>query len=146
VTRVARLALSVRCWLRLVGCYAVLAALAAPAALGPAMGPVLRELGAQQVHLCKCGMPEGKCGCPACDRLAQERQHEHAPGTIPAFKNHCDEDAPATPFAALPTGVLAPAVAVLPVPMGDRVGRVAFRLRPTLRDPEPPTPPPRIAA
>ncbi len=126
----------------------VLVVLAAPAALGPAAGVVLRELGAAtQQHVCKCGMAPGKCGCPECAKLERERLAEHVPGPVPAFKRHCDDEAPAMPLGApLPAGVVGGDVlALLPPPAGDRVRvAAAVRLVPSV-DHEPPTPPPRIA-
>jgi hypothetical protein len=139
----ARAAPSIRRLLRLMCAYAVLATLAAPAAFGPALGPMLRELGAQQVHLCKCGMPVGKCGCPDCERLEEQRQRDLAPSVLPALRRHCDDDAPAILVAALPAMALTSSVGVLPVPRGDRVSRLSRDVPPPHPSPDPPTPPPR---
>jgi hypothetical protein len=128
--------------------YAVLAVLAAPAAFGSATGAVMHALGAATAeHVCKCGMPAGKCGCPECERLEQERRHEHQSLAIPALKSHCDDDAPPIQLGALPAAVPgAGATAVLPPERGERVS-----VRATLDHPHdlrlrPPTPPPRSAA
>jgi hypothetical protein len=126
----------------------VLAVLAAPAAFGPAVGVMMHALGAATAeHVCKCGMPAGKCGCPECDRLEQERRHEHASLAVPALKRHCNDDAPAIPFGVLPAGVLgASAVAAVPAERGDRIRVRAVRVSPDSLRLRPPTPPPRFAA
>jgi hypothetical protein len=126
--------------------YAVLATLAAPAALGPALGPVLRELGEQQAHLCKCGMAPGKCGCPECARLELERTNAHSPDAIPALRSHCDDDAPTILFGALPAAALASTTGTIAVPRGERLSPLASDVPPLLPDLAPPTPPPRRAA
>jgi hypothetical protein len=128
--------------------WGTLAVIAAPAAFGPAIGAVMRELGAATVeHVCKCGMPAGKCGCPECDRLEQERRSEHAREQLATLKRHCDDDAPAIPFGVLPSGVLAArGSAVLPVPRGERLDIATAPLRVSSPDHEPPTPPPRSAS
>jgi hypothetical protein len=124
----------------------VLAVLAAPAALGSAMGPVLRELGAQQVHMCKCGMPVGRCGCPECERLEEQRQRDRAPDVVPALKSHCDDDAPALVLGALAATGLPAWAGVHPVPRGDRISRPKAARPPRIPSLDPPTPPPRRVA
>ncbi|MGD0524694.1 MAG: hypothetical protein ABSE49_06110 [Polyangiaceae bacterium] len=138
---------SVGQWVRLFAAIATLVVLAAPAALGAAMDPVLRMLGDVHGHVCKCGMTPGKCGCPECERAEQERLSEHRTEAAPTLKRHCDDEAPAMPLgAALPAGVLAAAsAATLPVPRGDRVPVVASAIFVPSPETEPPTPPPRIA-
>jgi hypothetical protein len=125
---------------------ATLLSIAAPAALGPALGPLLREVGSQQEHVCKCGMAPGKCGCPECAQAERERLSERMPDAVPVLKDDCDKDAPAIAVAALPTGPLPPARAVLPVPAGERVSMSAASTVPFDRTLEPPTPPPRLAS
>jgi hypothetical protein len=135
-----------RAWLACT--WLVLVVLAAPAALGPATGPMLRELGvAMTEHVCKCGMPAGKCGCPECERL----EHLLASGRRTAegtslIKPQCDDDAPLVRFAALPSAVIAATRAVrLPVPAADGVRFYASASLLTRPADRPPTPPPRLA-
>jgi hypothetical protein len=132
--------------LRTLCAYAVLVTLAAPAAFGPAMGPVLRELGAQQAHFCKCGMPAGKCGCPECERLERARQQAHAPDAVPTFRRDCDDDAPSILRSALPVAALASKTETLPAPRGERVRPTHADSPPPCPHLDPPTPPPRLAA
>lgn len=127
-------------------CYAVLATLAAPAALGPALGPVLRALGAQETHLCKCGMKPGKCGCPDCARLEHERQLAHRQGAVPALGSHCDDDEATIVFGALPVAAVASSTVTIPAASRERVAALSSPLPPALRDLDPPTPPPRLLA
>lgn len=117
---------------------------AAPAAFGPALDPVLRLLG-QVGHACQCGMEPGTCGCPECARLERQRLAERPRGgDKPTFEKACAQN-PAIRTAALPTSVTAAGPAALVAPRGERV---ALNRAPALRagtDAEPPTPPPRIA-
>jgi len=131
---------------RLACAYAVLATLAAPSALGPAMASVLRELGAQEAHRCKCGMIAGKCGCPECERLEHERALVRTPDAVPALRSHCDDDAPTLLLGALPVAGLASVTGTLSVPRGERLSVLASELPPLLPERDPPTPPPRSAA
>ena len=135
-----------RQWARLV-CAVTLVVLAAPAALGASLGPVLRELGESTQHVCKCGMPVGKCGCPACERTEQQRLSEHRTEAAPILKRHCDDDAPAMPLgAALPARVLAASSdTTMTVPRGDRIPVAATTTSGFFTDHQPPTPPPRSA-
>jgi hypothetical protein len=146
--RVSPLARAVRRWVRLAIAWSTLAVVAAPAAFGPSIGVMMRELGASAAeHVCKCGMPVGKCGCPECDRLEQERLQEHAVERLAALKRHCDDDAPAIPFGMLPNGV--PAAidgATLPVPRGERLRIARAVAHVSSPGHEPPTPPPRSAS
>ena len=144
-TRVT-LSRALRRWRVLACALATLFAVAAPAALGPALGPLLKELGGQEEHVCKCGMAPGKCGCPECAQADRERLRERMPDAVPVLKDDCDKDAPAFAFAALPTGPLPPARAVLPVPAGERIPMSAASTVPFDRNLEPPTPPPRLAS
>jgi hypothetical protein len=125
----------------------VLTVLAAPAALGPAAGVLLRDFGAAlEVHVCKCGMPVGKCGCPECDRLENERRSEHSSERVPTLKRHCNDDAPLLPSGAFPAGVLASvATAELPLPLSERLAFKTTTASWVSRFGEPPTPPPRLA-
>jgi hypothetical protein len=147
VPRVAHLQRVLRQWVRLV-CAMTLVALAAPAALGASLGPILRELAESTAHVCKCGMPVGKCGCPACERTEQQRLSEHRTEAAPTLKRHCDDDAPAMPLgAALPAGVLAASSdATLTIPRGDRIAVATTTTTGYVTDHPPPTPPPRIAS
>lgn len=135
------------CSLRYAVSVVTLIVIAAPCALGAAMGPMMRELGEAQSHTCKCGMQPGKCGCPECARLEDERRAEHRQTPEPALKRHCDDDAPAMPLGApLPSGVLAATTTdLLSVPAGDRQPIAAGVAFVPSADLEPPTPPPRIA-
>jgi hypothetical protein len=146
VRAVSGLSRSLARWVQLACAVGALLAIAAPAALGPALGPILRDLGAQQEHLCKCGMATGKCGCPECARAERERLRERMPDVVPVLKDQCDKDAPAMAFAALPMAALAAASVKVPVPAGERVSLRASDRAPAQRDVEPPTPPPRIAS
>jgi hypothetical protein len=138
---------ALRRWLQLACAVVTLVVLAAPAALGTAVDPVLRMLGDAQGHVCKCGMAPGKCGCPECARAEQERLSEHRADAAPTLKRHCDDEAPAMPLGTtLPAGVLAASGSpVLDVPRGDRVPVVTRAAFIPSADREPPTPPPRIA-
>jgi hypothetical protein len=126
----------------------VLLVVALPAALGSALGPVLRDLAGSSQHVCKCGMPVGRCGCPACERLERERLRERQPDPLPALKRHCDDEAPTMPLGtALPAGVLAASSsATLSVPRGERLPVGASPSFETSTNDEPPTPPPRFAS
>jgi len=111
------------------------------------MGPVLRELGAtQQEHVCKCGMPQGKCGCPECALLDMHRQAERVPDAIPSLKNRCGDDPSAVPFTATAVAVVPPQMQVPPAAPLDDGAR--FLPRPALASPdlERSTPPPRSAS
>ena len=137
---------SLRRWLRLALAVATLVTIAAPAALGAAMLPLLDELGASHEHVCKCGMAPGKCGCPDCDRAEQERLHARGHQVAPVLKGGCNDDAPALQFAALPPAALPPSSLLLPAPRGQRVAHdPASALGPD-HDLDPPTPPPRLAS
>jgi hypothetical protein len=139
---------ALRRWVRLACAVVTLVVLAAPAALGAGAEPVLRMLGDTHAHVCKCGMPAGKCGCPECDRAEKERLSEHRVDRVATLKRHCDDEAPAMPLgAALPAGVLgAASAACLAVPRGDRIGVAASTTSPTSTNIDPPTPPPRSAS
>lgn len=45
-----------------------------PVLVGPATMPLVRALGGLETHHCACGMEAGKCGCPECGRLEQQRR------------------------------------------------------------------------
>jgi hypothetical protein len=148
VTRVAHAVRATSRAVRLVIAVLTLTVIAAPAAFGPAIGVMMRELGAATAeHVCKCGMPVGKCGCPECDRLEQERLREHVPEHLATLKRHCDDDAPAIPFGVLGAAVLAASSsATLPVPRGERVAVTVASFHLSSPDDQPPTPPPRSAS
>lgn len=139
---------AIRIRLRVAVACAVLAVLAAPAVFGAATGIVMRGLGAATAeHVCKCGMPAGKCGCPECERLEQERRNEHRSLAIPALRSHCNDDAPPIQLGALPAAVPGPgAAAVLPPERGERVSVRTAPQHPDDLRLRPPTPPPRSAA
>jgi hypothetical protein len=122
----------------------VLVLLAAPAALGPAVASVMRELGARQTHLCKCGMPRGECGCPECARAPREPSRGRLPDDVPAMRSHCEDDAPA--FASVPIGVAAASPTRLPAPslLWPVISAPFFPGSPP--GDAPPTPPPRPIA
>jgi hypothetical protein len=144
VGAVLDLAQSLRRWLRLALAVATLVTIAAPAALGAAMGPILDQLGQSHEHVCKCGMPPGKCGCPECDRAEQERLRERHQ-VVPLLKSGCDHGAPAIQFAALPPASLSAAGTMLPAPRGERLARDPADSPVLDHALDPPTPPPRLA-
>lgn len=145
VGSLARLESTVRRGLRVACAVATLLLVAAPVALGAAMGPLLQGLGVTAEHRCKCNMAPGKCGCPECAKLEQLRTSERHAGAVPHARGQCDEDAPAFPFATPPSPVLASVVLTLPVPRGERMPVHAATLPPLDTIDEPPVPPPRIA-
>jgi hypothetical protein len=124
-----------------------LLALAAPCALRAAADPLRREFGGLDEHVCKCGMKPGKCGCPDCAKLEEERRAERAPSPLPVLRLHCDDDAPAMPLGApLVSGVLAGALTNRPTSAGGRVPIARAGVPLSSADIDPPTPPPRLAA
>ncbi len=137
--------MSLRAWFRLVCVYLTLAVIAAPAALGAAMGPVLSELGASQEHVCKCGMPQGKCGCPECALLDLERRAGEVPDAVPTLKRHCDEDGSTVPFTATAVALVPAQPHVLPAMPFDAGTRIPLCTTPASPDLERSTPPPRRA-
>jgi len=147
-TRAPRALRALAQWARIACAVVTLLVVAMPAAFGATLGPVLRELGGSTEHVCKCGMPVGRCGCPACERLERERLQDHRPDPLPTLKRACDDDAPSMPLgAALPAGVLAASSsACLPVPRGYRLPVGAVTPLETSTKDQPPTPPPRFAS
>jgi hypothetical protein len=125
---------------------AVLVVLAAPAALGAAMTPVLRELGAQSEHVCKCGMAPGRCGCPECARLERERRHERLPVAVATIKTPCDVDGRALANADVQSAVPAASTTVFPASLYERLRAIATPLPAPCPGEAPPVPPPRMAA
>jgi len=123
----------------------VLVVFAVPAALGAATGPLLGELGAAMTeHVCKCGMPAGKCGCPECERLAQELSRERLASPVPSLERHCADGAPGLPFGALPSAVLdATSTSLVPIPHSERLAIASCSVPLPRSADEPPTPPPR---
>jgi hypothetical protein len=107
------------------------------------MAYVMRELGAREMHVCKCGMPRGECGCPECAR-ARELTRDRLPDDVPSIRSHCEDDAPA--FASVPSGVGAAHPTRLPAPSRERPLTSAPFFPGSPPDDAPPTPPPRPTA
>jgi hypothetical protein len=124
--------------------WGVLSTIAVPSALGAAMGPVLRQLGMRNEHMCMCHMPAGKCGCPQCARLEAERLRERRVDAVPTWKKGCEDDGSATLFASLPA-TIPPRSALVPLPTSELVFDVRSDRSPPCLDRGPPTPPPRRA-
>jgi hypothetical protein len=118
-------------------------ALLAPLILGPALGPLAVALGGGAEHRCACGMVQGSCGCPECERIEHQRLHERSPAPYAVLRSQCHDDE-ATPGApALPPGIEAPAGFALAAPSSSRAPTrdpAAARSREAT---EPRTPPPR---
>lgn len=138
--------MTVRAWIRLACVYLTLAVIAAPSALGAAMGPVLRELGATQEHVCKCGMPQGKCGCPECALLDLEREAGQVPDAVSTLKRQCDDDVSPLPFTATAAAVIPPQLQILPATPLHSGERFLPCTGPASPDLERSTPPPRSAS
>ncbi|HEX8792506.1 MAG TPA: hypothetical protein VF765_16275 [Polyangiaceae bacterium] len=139
--------MTVRAWIRLACVYLTLAVIAAPAALGAAMGPVLRQLGANtQEHVCKCGMPQGQCGCPECALLELERRAGEVPEAVRTLKRHCDDGTSPVPFAAVAVALVPAGLRVLPAIPLDARTRFLPCNGPVSPDLERSTPPPRLAS
>jgi hypothetical protein len=133
-------------WVRLACAVATLVTLAAPAALGPAMAPVLDRLGSMHDHVCKCGMAPGKCGCPECAQEELQRVHARGRHMAPVLKSGCDQEAPALRLAAMPATVLVAPGTLLPIPRGERLALDPIPSPALDRHLDPPTPPPRLAS
>ncbi len=146
VTARGRFARMLRTWVRLACVYVTLAVIAAPSALGAAMGPVLRELGASQEHVCKCGMPQGKCGCPECALLDMERPAGQAADAASTVKRRCDGDASPVPLTATAAAIIPPRLHVLPASPVDPGLRFLPCTGPASPDVQRSTPPPRRAS
>lgn len=140
-----RIARVVRRWLHLACAVAALLVMVSPLALGAAMNPVLRELAGAPEHQCKCSMGPGKCGCPACVKLDQERASERRQ-PAPCLRGTCDLDGPAMTFGAPTLAVLGAVSSGLPVPAVARLGMGDLAQAPPVTTNEPPVPPPRIAS
>ncbi|HEY8076374.1 MAG TPA: hypothetical protein VIF62_19750 [Labilithrix sp.] len=126
---------------------AIAIVLAAPLLLGPGANAVMRALGATEVHRCACGMKQGACGCPECERLEHAREHEtemlraHA-----VLKSTCDGDGAIAGYSAIPA-FAAPLASVLPAPAYEQRSFVAAPdFDPPLERARPPTPPPRSSS
>jgi hypothetical protein len=138
----------VRRWVRLACVIAVGIVLAAPLLLGPALAPMARALGGDPQHLCACGMEEGKCGCPECERMAQAAHDDDMADAIPSprpvLKSGCDDDTRVVPSFAAFTVATLPAGETLPPPhaMASTDTLAPDTLLPRGRK-RPPTPPPR---
>ena len=118
--------------------------LAAPMLLGPAFTTVMRILHSEAAHLCMCGMPAGKCGCPECERQQLLREHRNPSSQEVAFTTHCDDDGGAVPSTtqlpyALPAGIsLRKSAPESTLPVRESASWLA------LEGDGPPTPPPRL--
>lgn len=111
-------------------------------ALGPALGPFARALGATDEHACACGMKPGTCGCAACARMLH--QDEPATPRLVAVLGSCDDHGPASLSAPLPIALVPEGIRVAPSPRaGDLPAASPPGSPPSLGDP-PPTPPPRL--
>ena len=113
-------------------------------ALGPALGPFARELGASTEHACACGMKPGTCGCPACARLLH--QDDAAPEGLVAALGSCDDHGAASPSARLPLALVPPSVVVSPRPPSGIFLPIAPPSWVPSDSDGPPTPPPRLIA
>ncbi len=118
--------------------------LAAPLLLGPGANAVLRALGAADVHRCACGMKQGECGCPECERMEHAREHEaEALRGHAVLKSTCDRDGATPGYSSLPA-FAAPLASALPAPAFElRAFVAAPDFDPSLERARPPTPPPR---
>lgn len=136
----------VRRILHLVVVTTVAVILAAPLLFGPGANAFLRALGGDAEHRCACGMVAGKCGCPECERLEHQEQHEaEALRGHAVLKSTCANDDAIPGYGSLPV-VAAPLAMALP--------HAAFEMREifvvdvtdsSLERGPPPTPPPRSA-
>jgi hypothetical protein len=125
----------------------VMVALLAPLALGPALAPLVAELGGASDHACACGMKPGTCGCPECALLAGLEQDAVASvpatdATLATFRACDDHGRAPLPYATPPCIV----PALLAVAVNPRAGLLAPLLSPRgvpSQPDAPPTPPPR---
>jgi hypothetical protein len=117
-------------------------ALLAFVALGPAVGPFARALGALDEHTCACGMKPGTCGCPACALLLQQGDPARLPEQV-ATLGSCDDHTPGSLAAPLPLGVLPAGGVVLVSQRDGSLPRLGGSTVPPAAGPAPPTPPPR---
>lgn len=140
------LARTLRRFLRVVCAVATLLTIAAPAAFGPAVGPVIDRLGSLHEHVCKCGMAPGKCGCPECERAEQQRLQGRGRHVAPALEDGCDHGNAAVQLSALPPVSLPAGRTLLPIPRGERLLRGPAGHPALESDVDPPTPPPRLAS
>jgi hypothetical protein len=111
-------------------------------ALGPALGPLARELGADDAHACACGMKPGTCGCPACARLLGQDD----PGRLPervAVLGACDDHGQGHLFTPLPLGLVPPGAVVAVSPRGGVLLSLSRSTWVPSEGDAPPTPPPR---
>jgi len=129
--------------MRLVCVVVTFLTVAAPTALGAAIGPLGGDFGHE--HVCKCGMAPGKCGCPECARAEQDRLRDRAQSRLPVLKTQCDQDGSTIPFTALPQSPLPPTTSMPPIAGRERAILTAAVANLDSRSPEPPTPPPRLA-
>jgi hypothetical protein len=128
-------------WVRSAHAFAAVITLLTPLWLGPTLAHVVR-VADEMSHTCACGMAPGKCGCPTCIRLEQERHHRS--GVLPVVRATCDEDSTPLPSAPVSVCALQPSVA-LPIGLDGSLISVHALGPPYLRIPDgPPRPPPRI--
>jgi hypothetical protein len=126
---------------------AAAAVLAIPMLLGPAATPLVRALGGAGEHHCACGMTQGKCGCPECERLEHDRRmtKESLRGHA-VLRSTCDDGTGMPAIGAVPLAAV-PAVATLPaVPFEVPERLDAEHAAASVERARPPTPPPRSAA
>jgi hypothetical protein len=137
----------VRRILHLVVVTATAVVLALPLLLGPGANAMLRAIGAEDEHRCACGMRAGKCGCPECERLEHQKEHEremlrgHA-----VLKSSCEREEGIAGYGSLPVAT-APLASILPRANFEiRAHVVPTDIDPSLERARPPTPPPRSHA
>jgi len=120
----------------------VVLALLVVVALGPALGPLVRQVAASDEHACACGMKPGTCGCPECARLLAQDDAFHLPSRVDALGS-CDDHGLGPLPTPLPLGVLPSGsfVALTP-PAGLLLSLSPLAWSPAPRK-SPPTPPPR---
>jgi hypothetical protein len=121
---------------------------AAPLVFGPAFAWALHAMGGEAEHLCACGMKQGTCGCPECERLTAQKQAEKKDAAIPyrTFKRACSDDddttIPVSPLPPAVPSVLAAAPPKTPVLFTAIAPAAAVVSRDRAA---PPPPPPRTA-
>jgi hypothetical protein len=96
--------------------------------------------------VCKCGMPQGKCGCPECALLEMQRKAARVPDVAPTLKSHCNDDPAAVPFTATAVAIVPPQLHVLPATPLDTGLRSLACTAPASPELERSTPPPRSAS
>ncbi len=121
---------------------ALILAFLLPLALGPALSPLATALGAP-AHLCACGMKEGTCGCPECERQLGMTPDGPLGQSAHAVLRSCDDHGRGTLSGGASPCVLPASITLASSPLravstpsfrDERIGRWADA---------PPTPPPR---